>query len=139
MKKLLKISFALLFVPVILVSFFTTSLAEEAAANLEVTELVVAKNVVDLAPVDTAASFTSDVGMLYCFSKVKVQEESATIFHSWYYKNEKVAQIELNVKKSDGFRTYSSKTILSDQKGEWKVEVFDAAGNVLKSVTFTVT
>ena len=137
MKKRLIMFFAVLFVPVVLISF-KTSLAEETAASLEVTELVMAKNVVDLTPVDDSTIFTSDVGTLYFFSKIKVEVESATIFHTWYYKNEKVAQIELNVKKALGFRTYSNKKVLDHQKGEWKVEVFDADGNVLKSVSFTV-
>jgi hypothetical protein len=138
MKKIFKITVVVFLVSLVTLSFINASFAEEAKAKLEVVELVIAKDVQNMEPMDVGIAFTADVQKLYCFSKVKVEEEAATVYHSWYYNDEKVTQVELNVKKSPGFRTYSNKTIMSSQKGKWEVEVQDAEGNVLKSVSFTI-
>lgn len=137
MKKIFNVSVTVLLVSVFLFSAAKISRAEEAK-SLEVVKLVIAKDIVEREPVDEGDSFTSDVGSLYCFSKIKVNVESAKIFHCWYFNDEKVFQIELGVKGSPGFRTYSNKTIMDNQKGNWEVEVQDADGNVLDSVKFTV-
>jgi hypothetical protein len=46
-----------------------------------------------------------------------------------------MSRIELPVRSSD-WRTWSSKTIFPGSAGEWKVDVLDAEGALLKSVSF---
>jgi hypothetical protein len=139
MKKILKLFLSASFVLLILVSFSRSSFAEEAAgATVTVVDLKIAKDIVEREPVGISNTFPANVGKLYCFSRLKVDVDATSIFHSWYFNDEKVTQVELNVKKSGGFRTYSSKTIMENQKGKWEVEVLDTEGNVLKSITFTI-
>ncbi len=40
--------------------------------------------------------------------------------------------------KGASWRVWSSKSIQPELKGEWKVDVLDAAGKVLSSIPFTV-
>jgi len=136
MKVLIKSLLVVALVSLITFSAFSISLAEDA--DLEVLDIKVAASIVDREPVDIADTFNSDIGQVYCYSKIKVNTDSSTIYHLWYLNEEKVTQIELNVKKAPGFRTYSSKTITAQHKGNWEVEVQDASGNILSSVKFTV-
>jgi hypothetical protein len=48
-----------------------------------------------------------------------------------------MAHVELTVGSPD-WRTVSSKSLLPDWTGEWEVRVLDAAGNLLRTESFTV-
>jgi len=54
--------------------------------------------------------------------------------HVWYKNGQKLLEVPLTVNHASG-RYWSQKNIAP---GDWKVEVVDAAGNVLASGTFTV-
>lgn len=123
---------------VFLLAFLFAAKCFAQSAELQVTELVVSAAVLDRTPVDVRDRFPSDIKTVWCFSRIKVDVESAVIYHVWYYNNEKQFQIGLNLKRAPGFRTYSSKGIMEHQKGEWRVDVTDADGNVLKSVSFKI-
>ncbi|MFC1856043.1 DUF2914 domain-containing protein [Thermodesulfobacteriota bacterium] len=136
MTKVLTILLAVLFISGSLANFAG---AEEGEATLSVLELKMALDVVEREPVEVSEAFGADVERVYCFSKIKVDEDAASIFHVWYFNGEKVTQVELNVKRSPGFRTHSNKAIMNHQKGAWKVEVQDSEGNVLQAIEFTVS
>lgn len=53
-----------------------------------------------------------------------------TITHRWLYNGEVLAEKSFDV-KGPRWRVYSSKNLLSDWVGEWKVEVLDEEGNKL--------
>lgn len=139
MKKLSSIFVVTILLSLAAISYVRPSSAEEAAKpGLEVLELVIARDIVNREPIDIGESFPSDVQKLYCYSKIKVDIDATKIYHSWYYNDQKVTQVELNVKRAPGYRTFSNKTIMPGQKGKWEVEVQDSEGNVLSSITFTV-
>ncbi len=46
-------------------------------------------------------------------------------------------KLELPV-NGEGWRTWSSKSILESWTGEWSVDVLDSAGEVLATKTFTI-
>lgn len=106
--------------------------AEAVTVALE--NAVLATGVENKNPVGEATSFT-DAGRVFCWSKAGTVSAATSIKHVWYFEGEKKAEIDLSIPFS-GYRTYSSKTVWP---GNWKVEVTDAAGSVLKTLEFTVT
>lgn len=53
-----------------------------------------------------------------------------TAKHRWEYKGEVVAEVEFNV-RGPRWRVWSSKTLMPQWEGEWKVSVLNAAGEVI--------
>lgn len=84
-----------------------------------------------------AYSFPSSIRKVYCWTLVAGAEELTEITHVWYYGEKKMAEVKLAI-ESPRYRTWSYKTILPEWVGEWRVEVVDAIGNLLKSISFEV-
>lgn len=99
-------------------------------------EAVVAKSVMDRAPVDSGTAFPADVGQLVLWTRVSGAAGSM-IRHVWFHGDTEVSNVELSVGSSP-YRTWSRKTIPADWMGAWHVEVRDASGNVVQRVDFTV-
>jgi len=92
---------------------------------------------VDREPQDTAQVFAPTIHAVYYFTEVHGAEAPTTITHRWSYKDQVMAEVKLPVESSP-WRTWSSKTILPEWTGAWKVEALTEAGQVLTSKTFTV-
>ncbi len=104
------------------------------AGGVEV-EAALALAIEDRLPVDTGSTFPADVGRVWLWTSV-AGAEGQTISHVWSHDGHEWT-VELQI-GADRWRTWSNKTIPPEWTGEWKVEVRDGAGNVLKTVTFTV-
>lgn len=118
-------------VMVLLVAGAGAALAEEGAFATA----IVCTGVQDRAPVGAAESFPATVGQLYCFSEVKGGADK--VVHVWYHNDKEVRRTELPVKAAR-WRTWSTKNVPAAWTGQWKVEVQDAAGNVLATSSFVV-
>ncbi len=114
-----------------------TLVRAEEESSLIVEEIVIARNVVDLAPQDPGTEFPVDVERLFCFTRIRGAKGNATLTHVWLHGEEKMAEISLPV-SSPNFRTYSSKRILESWTGPWRVEVLDNNGNILSSAMFEI-
>ena len=110
--------------------------AEPKAGGAAVADAKLGTGVVDREPQGVAESFKSDVGKVYCWTKV-TGAEGTDITHAWYKGDEKMGDVKLVV-KYPSMRTWSAKTIPADGTGDWRVDVIAADGTVLKSLTFTV-
>lgn len=108
-----------------------------ADSGLSVQDAVICTGVVDRAPEGAAEEFPADVGKLYCFTRIVGAADETTVTHVWIWGDEEVASVELKVGTAS-WRTHSSKNIWPGWKGDWKVEVRDAEGNVLKTLNFKV-
>lgn len=152
MKKLAVIASALL-VPAGLTFAQTTPEAKPAApAATEAAAVPATETATEAAPVaatlDSAAVGTAvenrelvgegttfPEGKVFCWSKIASASAATTIKHVWYNGTEKMLETPLNIPFTP-YRTYSNKNVVP---GNWKVEVVDATGAVLKSIEFTVT
>jgi len=76
------------------------------------------------------------IGKVYCFTKVTTTAPT-TIKHVWYFGGTAVHTMELAIGGSP-WRTWSNKTVAPGMTGSWKVEIQDASGAVLKTLTFSV-
>ena len=85
--------------------------------------------------VDTV--FTADVGNVYCWILATGAESETQISFVWYHQDKQMAEVNVPV-RSVRWRCWTSKTIMPDGTGTWKVEIKDEAGKVLESASFQV-
>jgi hypothetical protein len=109
-----------------------------AGNGLEVDRIAVGTAIEDREPVAAAETFSSDVGRVWCFSKITGAEAETTIVHVWYHEDVERARVELPV-RSKAWRTWSAKQIVPQWTGQWRVVVEDGDGNTIGETRFTVT
>jgi hypothetical protein len=116
------------------------SVAEPAAkpSDLEITRAAICRQVVDREPVDAGTSFESPVEKLSCFTHVTGAQNPVEIYHVWYFAEAERAVVKLKV-NSVSWRTYSTKIIQPHEIGDWRVDVLEQEGNLLKAVHFKIT
>lgn len=105
--------------------------------SLSVARDMVTTEVVGREPVNDGAAFSPSMGPVYYFTEVEGADVPTQITHIWYYEGRQMAQVPLAV-EGPRWRTWSSKQILQDWTGTWKVEAVDAHGQVLSSQTFEI-
>lgn len=104
---------------------------------MEVASAQVCLFVERLKPVESGRRFPARVGRLYCLSRISNIEKETEIHHVWHRGTAKRLDLTLAV-KPPSWRTYSWKRIQPNDVGEWRVDICDAAGNVLKTIVFEV-
>jgi len=120
-----------------MVAFLTSvGIAQEQAA-MKVDEIVVCTSIVDRHPVGADSVFAPDVKQLSCFTRLTNPADMAQVSHVWFYKDKQMTKVDLGV-KGKTWRTWSTKTISPEWKGDWRVEVQDSAGSVLSTVSFQI-
>ena len=126
-----------LFAASILLVFCVFLFAQEMSV-LMVAEQTICTAIEERVPTGADSSFASDVGQLYCFTKITGAEDTTSVSHVWYLNDEEKAKVELSI-KGKSWRTWSSKRIDPIWVGDWNVEVVSASGDVLSTKTFTIT
>lgn len=99
-------------------------------------DLKIAQDVQNLEPVGVADTFTPDTATLVAWSRITGADQPTEVTHVWKRNGEVVSRVPLKV-GSASFRTYSRKTV-TGLRGNWTVEVHDAAGNVIATKHFNV-
>ncbi len=116
-----------------------TTAASPAASSVpfQVKELVVCTGVENRTPVGAAQTFSADTQRVYALlDAVKITGDTQVTF-VWKYNGKEVTAFQTTLKTSVRWRTWASKTV-SGMKGDWSVEIKDAAGNTVQSVHFKV-
>jgi hypothetical protein len=122
----------------LLLSFvFFSNIYAQSDEIIEVPEMVFCTGVEDRVPVGADTMFLNTVEQVYCFTKITGVSETATISHVWYYDDNEMARVDLTV-SGDSWRTWSSKRIIEDWGGAWRVDVVTESGEILKSMGFTI-
>lgn len=107
-------------------------------SGLVVARAAVAAGLDENEPVDAADSFPAGIKKLYCFSQIKGAHDSATVEHRWYWNDDLILTIPLDI-RSANWRTYSTKNIYPGMTGEWMVAIVNTHGEeVLKTLKFKV-
>ena len=119
------------------VFFLASGLYAQDQDTTSVAEIAICTSVVDRQPVGTDSVFAADVSHLSCFTKIETKAEQLEVSHVWFYQDKQMATISLTV-KAGGFRTWSTKTMMPEWKGDWRVEVQDSKGNVLSKISFKI-
>ncbi len=111
--------------------------AVPASTPAPMAEIQVCTGIADRMPTGGGTSFATDVGLLYCWSKITGVRGEATVKHIWTRDGKEMLAVDLPV-KSVAWRTFSQKKILPQWTGNWEVKVVDSSGATLCSVAFTV-
>ncbi|WP_062569482.1 DUF2914 domain-containing protein [Pseudoalteromonas arabiensis] len=105
----------------------------------KVSRAVLTTDVVDREPVNVLKSDVKllDISQSLSFFSELKNMQGQTVRHVWYYQDQQLASIELAI-SSPRFRTYSTKNIMPEQVGDWRVEVVDTDGNLLAQKEFRI-
>ena len=123
-----------------LVMFYSFSFSQDTASSksssavFTVDSLVFAATIDARSPVGANTEFQSPIEKVSCWTRITSSQAPTSLKHIWYKDDNKVVEIPLTLKSQSG-RLWSTKSVSS---GNWKVEVVDEGGNVVKSATFVV-
>lgn len=107
------------------------------AQDINVAEAVVCQDVVDRLPVGSGDVIPAGTERVFCYTRIEGAQAETEITHNWYYQGNLKASVVLPVRNAN-WRTWSSKTLLPEWKGEWMVEVLSKDGTPLESIIFFI-
>ena len=106
--------------------------------TLVVKDIMICKSIYKRTPVGSDIVFTSNIDSLYCYTRIQNPGRKREVKHIWYYKNQMMTQVRYNVRKSNIYRSWTKKTILPNQIGNWRVDIQDNNGTIIGSKTFEI-
>lgn len=109
------------------------------AGPLSITELAVTTKVSKGKPIDAVHRISHrTVKALYCFTRTVADGTGeTTIKHVWMRNGQVVKETDLPI-KGKRWRAYSTLPVDASSVGNWRVDIKDGAGTVIKSVEFRV-
>jgi hypothetical protein len=133
--------FALFTVWVIFPVTYGQEKGKEEGAQKEVTftvkRLVIGTGVENSEPVGVAETFAASTEKVYCFLEAADIAKDTEVSFVWSNGGREMLKTTLPLKAGPRWRTYANKN-LGGLKGDWKVEIKDSDGKVLKDVRFKV-
>ena len=132
----------LLFISMVILVWIMTPLAygqekTKESTSLTIARLVVGTGVENNEPVGAAEAFPASTEKVYCFLEATGIGKDTEISFIWSYGDKEMLKTTLPLKAGPKWRTYANKN-LGGLKGEWKVEIKDSDGKVLKDLKFKV-
>lgn len=106
-------------------------------AVFTIQRLVVGTGVDKGEPVGVAETFPASAEKVYCFLEANNIAKDTEVSFVWLYGQKEMLKTTLPIKAGAKWRTYANKN-LRGLEGEWKVEIKDPDGKVLKDVKFKV-
>jgi hypothetical protein len=110
---------------------------ETGQQSFTVKRLVIAGQIEGREPAGVSDSFPSTTEGVYCFLEAVDIEKDTEVTFTWQFENSPVFIITLPLKRGPRWRTYSYKNLYG-MAGDWKVELKDAGGYTVDTVSFTV-
>jgi hypothetical protein len=107
------------------------------AQSINIQEMAFCRSIEEREPVDPDSLFSDTVGQVFCFTRITGVTDTTTIYHVWFHEDEEKARVELSV-RSTPWRTWSSKLILKEWDGIWRVDILLPGGRLLRSKEFLV-
>ncbi|MCX5906491.1 MAG: DUF2914 domain-containing protein [Deltaproteobacteria bacterium] len=105
--------------------------------TLAIARLVVGTGVENREPVGAAETFPATTEKVYCFLEATNVSKDTEVAVIWTRGDKEMLKTSLPLKASPKWRTFAFKMV-KGLKGDWKVEVKDAGGKILKDVKFKV-
>jgi hypothetical protein len=102
-----------------------------------VKEMVFCRGIKDRNPVGIDVHFPDSVERVFCSTKLSGTQEHTSISHVWYYNDIQMAIVDLPV-NARSWRTWSSKRIVKEWVGTWRVDVISSTGNIICSEKFVI-
>lgn len=111
--------------------------AEAASKEMVIARAVVSTGVDKMEPVGAAETFPAATEKVFCFIEASNIPKDMEVSFVWSQGGKEVRKINLPLKAGPKWRTWAHKNV-GGQKGDWKVEIKDAEGKILKEVKFKV-
>jgi hypothetical protein len=102
-----------------------------------IARLVVGTGVEDREPVGVAETFPATTEKVYCFLEATEISKDTEVSFVWLHGEKEMSKTNLPLQTGSRWRTFANKTV-AGMKGDWKVEVRDVSGNLVKDLTFKV-
>ena len=112
---------------------------EDTSKQLKLNEVMICRGVYKRNPIKPGFIFSNNVDSLFCYTKISNKGTKQEIKHLWYYENKLITAVTYNIKTSYNYRSWSKKTILPNQTGNWRVDIIDSKENVLGSRKFEIS
>lgn len=108
------------------------------AATFTIARMDLAAGVEKRQPTGIATTFPAATEKVYCFLELNNVAKDTAFTYVWTFGPDEMARVTQTATATVAkYRTWSTKA-LGGMKGDWKVEIQDASGNVLKTATFKV-
>jgi hypothetical protein len=105
------------------------------APSISVGRMAFCSSIKDREPQEPAETFPKTITKVYCFTVILNAGPETHVVHKWYYHDKLVAEVDLKA-QGDYWRTWSSKEMLPEWTGTWRVDVVSVDGEILKSASF---
>jgi hypothetical protein len=106
-------------------------------AGFTIVRVVVGTGVENNEPVGVAETFPVSTEKVSCFLQATDIAKDTELSLVWFHNQDEKLKTILPLKLGKRWRTYANKN-LRGLKGDWKIEIKDAGGNLLKEVKFKV-
>ena len=114
-----------------------TEAAPKEGPGFTIGRAVMGTGVENREPVGVAEVFPATTEKVYCFLEATHIPKDMEISITWFHGQKEMRKINLPLKAGSRWRTYAQKN-LGGLKGDWKVEIKDAEGKLLKDLTFKI-
>lgn len=84
-----------------------------------------------------AVAFPITIGKISCYSAFEGVAETTYVQHRWYRRDELVTSKRLTL-KPPSWATYSSIQLREGDKGPWRVEIWDAGEQLVRTLRFSI-
>jgi hypothetical protein len=129
----------------VLIIFFTGIPCADAAGDgftaqatsFRLVRAVMCESIENYEPKSIAVAFSINIGRISCYSAFEGVAETTHVQHKWYRRDELVTAKRLTL-KPPSWATYSSVQLREDDKGPWRVEIWDSQEQLVKTLRFSV-
>ncbi len=110
---------------------------EASEKGITIARMEIAGGIENREPVGIASSFPATQEKVWCFVEFRNVPKETTINYVWTFGQNEVERVPQTIKAFSKYRTWANKTI-AGRKGDWKVDILDESGAVLKSAAFKI-
>jgi len=125
---------SILFVMGVLVISFPASGQEN---EFTIARLVIGTGVENREPMGVAETFPATTEKVYCFLEATEILKDTEVSFVWFHGEKEMLKTNLPLQTGPKWRTFADKNI-GGMKGDWKVEIRDVKGNLVKDIKFKV-
>ena len=102
-----------------------------------IARLVIGTGVENREPVGVAETFPATTQKVYCFLEATEILKDTEVSFVWFHGEKEMLKTNLPLQTGPKWRTFADKNI-GGMKGDWKVEIRDVKGNLVKDIKFKV-
>ncbi|RJQ66534.1 MAG: DUF2914 domain-containing protein [Desulfobacteraceae bacterium] len=112
--------------------------SSDAERAFKLVRAVMCESIDGFEPKFVSVAFSINAGKISCYTSFEGIADTTFVEHKWYLRDELVTSKRLTL-KTPRWATYSSIQLREDDKGPWRVEIWDARNQMIQTLRFSVT